>query len=49
MLGFDIHYSSISYPGCLQDHMDTASHLQFGYFDLVNPANQVKHDSQGSE
>ena len=49
MLGFDIHYWSISYLGCLQDHMDTVSHLQFGYLDLVKPVDQVKHDSQGSD
>ena len=35
-LRFDIHHWSISYPWCLQDHMDTVSHFQFGYFDLVN-------------
>ena len=29
--------------------MDTISHLQFGYFDLVNPVDQVKHGSQGSD
>ena len=29
--------------------MDTVSHLQFGYFDLVNPVDQVKHGSQGSD
>ena len=28
--------------------MDTVSHLQFGYFDLVNPIDQVKHGSQGN-
>ena len=33
----------------MQDHIGTASHLQFGYFDLVNPVDQVKHDSQGSD
>ena len=29
--------------------MDTISHLQFGYFDMVNPIDQVKHGSQGSD
>ena len=29
--------------------MDTVSHLQFEYFDLVNPVDQVKHGSQGSD
>ena len=33
----------------LQDHMDTISHLQFGYLDLVNLVDQVKHGSQGSD
>ena len=47
--GFDTHYWSISYPGCLQDHIDTVSHLQFVYFDLVNPVDQFNHGSQGSD
>ena len=42
-LGFDIHYLSISYPRCLQDHIDIVSHLDFRYFDLV------KHGSQGHD
>ena len=29
--------------------MDAVSHLQFGYFDLVNPVDQVKHGSLGSD
>ena len=33
----------------MQDHIHTVSHLQFGYFDLVNPVDQVKHGSQGSD
>ena len=33
----------------MQDHMGTVSHLQFGYFDLVNPVDQVKNGSQGSD
>ena len=48
-LGFDVHHWSISYPRCLQDHIDAASHLDFGYFDLVNPIDQVNHSSQGSD
>ena len=48
-LGFDIHHRSISYPGCLQDHSDAVSHLQLGYFDLVNSVDQVKHGSQGND
>ena len=47
--GFDIHHWSISYLGWLQDHIDTISHLDFGYFDLVNPVYQVNHVSQGSD
>ena len=31
----------------MHDHIGTVSHLQFGYFDLVNPVDQVKHGSQG--
>ena len=48
-LGFDIHHWSIFYLGYMQDHIGTVSHLQFGYFDLVNPVDQVKHGSQGSD
>ena len=33
----------------MQDHIGIVSHLQFGYFDLVNPVDQVKHGSQGSD
>ena len=33
----------------MRDHIDTVSHLQFGYFDMVNPIDQVKHGSQGNE
>ena len=47
--GFGIHHWSISYLGWLQDHIDAVSHLDFGYFDLVNPDDQVKHGSQGSD
>ena len=47
-LGFDILHWSISYHGWLQDHIDTVSHLDFGYFDSVNPVDQVNHGSQGS-
>ena len=43
MHGFGIHYWSIYYLGWLQDHIYTISHLNFGYFDLVNPVDQVKH------
>ena len=49
MLGLDIHYLSISYLGWLQVYIDTVSHLDFGYFDLVNPVDQVNHASQGSD
>ena len=48
-MGFDIHHWSISYLGCMHDHIATVSHLQFGYFDLANPVDQVKHSSQGSD
>ena len=48
-LGFDIHHWSISYPWYLHNHMDTVSHFQFGYFDLVNPVDHVNHNSQGSD
>ena len=33
----------------MQDHIGTVSHLHFGYFDLVNLFDQVKHGSQGSD
>ena len=46
---FDIHHWSISYLGWLQDHIGIVSHLDFGYFDLVNPVDQVNHVSQGSD
>ena len=49
MLGFDIHCWSISYLGWLQDHIDTISHLDVGYFDLVNLVDQVNHGSQGND
>ena len=49
MLGFDIHYWTLSYLGWLQDHIDTVSHLGFGYFDLVNLVDQVNQGSQGSD
>ena len=48
-LGFEIHYWIIAYLGCLQNHIDTVPHLDFGYFDLVNSVDQVKHSSQGSD
>ena len=48
-LGFAIHHWSISYLGMWQDHTGTVSHLDFGYFDLVNPIDQVNHGSQGSD
>ena len=48
-LGFDIHYWSMSYLGMWQDHTSTVSHFDFGYFDLVNPVDQVNHISQGSD
>ena len=48
-LSFDIHHWSISYPWCLQDHIDVVSHLDFGYVDLVNLVDQVKHSSQGND
>ena len=35
--------------GLNQVHIGTVSHLQFGYFDLVNPVDQVKHGSQGND
>ena len=46
--GFDIHHWSISYLRWLQDHIGMLSHLDFGYFDLVNLLDQVKHGSQYS-
>ena len=33
----------------MQDHICTVYHIQFGYFDLVNPIEQVKHGSEGSD
>ena len=45
MFGLDMHYWSISYLGWLQDHIDTISHLDVGYFDLVNLVDQVNHGS----
>ena len=33
----------------MQDHIGTVYRLQFGYFDRVNPVNQVKHSSQGND
>ena len=32
----------------MQVQLNSVSHFQFGYFDLVNPVDQVKHGSQGS-
>ena len=48
-LGFYIYHQRISYPGFLQDHIDAVSHVDFGYFDMVNPVDQVKYGSQGSD
>ena len=48
-LGFYIHHWSMSYVGMWQDHTGTVSHLDFRYFDLVNPVDQVNHGSQGSD
>ena len=48
-LGFELHHWNISYIGHMQDYIGSASHLQFGYFDLVNPVDQVKHVSQCSD
>ena len=48
-VGFYYTPWSSSYLGCMQDHIGTISHLQFGYFDLVNLVDQVKHGSQGSD
>ena len=33
----------------MQDHIGMVSHLQFGYFDMVNPVDQVKHGFQGND
>ena len=48
-LGFDIHHWSISHLGWLQDYIGMLSHLDFGYFDLVNPVDQVTHICQSSD
>ena len=32
----------------MQVQLSLVSHFQFGYFDLVNSVDQVKHSSQGS-
>ena len=48
-LGSDIHHWSMAYLGMLQDHTSTVSHLDFGYFDLVNSIDRVNHVSQGSD
>ena len=47
--GFDIHHWIISYLGWLHDHINTISHFDFGYFDLVKLVDQVNHVSQGSD
>ena len=33
----------------MQVQFSSGSHFQFGYFDLVNTVDQVKHGSQGSD
>ena len=39
----------MAYLGMLQDHTGTVSHLDFGYFDLVKPVDDVNPVSQGSD
>ena len=41
-------YWSSSDLGCMQVQLNSVSHFRFGYFDLVNPVDQVKHGSQGN-